>query len=260
VRCVIESLTFTLVDDITLGIQSKALDATNLPRVTAEDLGPLIELKQTGLIEHPADWLHAGRHASLLCGLANGGKWFNPAGWQGFVSVNAIKADYTNWTDFAMRAKRAAVESGFADDPAGQLVAAIGELHTNILEHSEHEYSGYLVFDATPKRFEFVVADAGIGILQSLRTHPHFAYVKDSGTALELALSEGVSRFYDDKDRGRGFRPIFIGLANASNHLRFRSADHSREIVREHDGRLLATTHQRASLKGFLCSALCEAL
>jgi len=108
-------------------------------------------------------------------------------------------------------------------------------------------------------RFEFVVADAGVGVLQSLRTHPHFAYVKDSGTALELALSEGVSRFYDDKDRGRGFRPIFVGLANASSHLRFRSADHSREIVRGHGGRLLATTHQRASLKGFLCSAICEA-
>jgi len=234
------------VDDITLSIQSKALDAANLPRVTAEDLGPLIELKQTGLIDRPGDWLHAGRHASLLYGLANGGKWFNAAGRQGFVSVNAIKDDCTNWTDFAMRAKRAAVESGFADDSAGQLVAAIGELHANILEHSEHEYSGYLVFDATPNRFEFVVADAGVGVLQSLRTHPHFAYVKDSGTALELALSEGVSRFYDVKDRGRGFRPIFIGLANTSNHLRFRSADHSREIVRRHGGRRRQPTNALA--------------
>jgi anti-sigma regulatory factor (Ser/Thr protein kinase) len=259
VRCAIESLTFALLDDITLGIQSKTLDATNLPPVRAEDLGPLIELKQTGLIEHPTEWLHGGRHTSLLCGLANGGKWFNGAGQQGFLSVNAIKSDYTNWTDFAMRAKRAAVETGFAEDSAGQLVAAMGELYTNILEHSEHEYSGYLVFDVTPRRFEFVVADAGIGILQSLCTHPHFAHVKDSGTALELALSEGVSRFHDDRDRGRGFRPIFIGLANASNYLRFRSADHSREVVREHGGRLLATTHQRASLQGFLCSALCAA-
>jgi hypothetical protein len=259
VRCAIESLTFALMDDITLGIQSKALEATNLPRVTAEDLGPLIELKHTGLIEHPADWLHAGRHAALLHGVTNGGKWFSRAGRQCFVSVSAIQGNYSNWTNFAMRAKRAAVESGFADDPAGQLVAAIGELQTNIVEHSEHESSGYLVFDATPKRFEFVVADEGIGVLQSLRTHPHFSYVKDSGSALELALTEGVSRLYDHKDRGRGFRPIFVGLANASNHIRFRSADHSREIVRTHDGRLLATTHQRGSLKGFLCSALCEA-
>jgi anti-sigma regulatory factor (Ser/Thr protein kinase) len=259
VRCAIEPLTFALVDDITLGIQSKALGTANLPRVTAEDLGPLIELKQTGLIERSVDWLHTGRHGLLIHGLASCSKWFGSAGRQGFVSVNAIKADYSNWTNFAMRAKRAAVESGFTDDLAGQFVAAMGELHANILEHSERDYSGYLVFDARPKRFEFVVADAGIGILRSLQTHPHFAYVKDSGTALELALSEGVSRFYDDKARGRGFRPIFIGLANASNHLRFRSADHSREIVRGHGGRLLATTHQRANLKGFLCSALCEA-
>ncbi len=133
-RCAIESLTFALVDDITLGIQSKALDAANLPPVTAEDLGPLIELKQTGLIDRPGDWLHAGRHASLLYGLANGGKWFNFAGRQGFVSANAIKDDCTNWTDFAMRAKRAAVESGFADELGGSACRRYGRV--------AREYSG----------------------------------------------------------------------------------------------------------------------
>jgi hypothetical protein len=91
----------------------------------------------------------------------------------------------------------------------------MGELHSNIVEHSQREDTGYLAFDATPGRFDFTVVDAGIGILQSLRTHQHFAEICDAGTALELALSEGVSRFFDDKSRGRGFRPIFIGLANA---------------------------------------------
>jgi anti-sigma regulatory factor (Ser/Thr protein kinase) len=145
-----------------------------------------------------------------LGGLADGGgKWFNQTDCQGFVSVNAIATDYANWTEFAMRAKRAATDVGFASDQAGQLVAAMGELHSNIMEHSQRDDTGYIVFDATPKRFDFVVADAGIGVLQSLRSHPHFARVEDAGTALQLALSEGVSRFYDEKDRGRGFRPIF---------------------------------------------------
>ena len=79
--------------------------------------------------------------------------------------MNAIKDDCTNWTD--SRCARNAPLEQFADDSAGQLVAAMGGLHANILEHSEHEYSGYLVFDATANRFEFVVADAGVGVLQT---------------------------------------------------------------------------------------------
>jgi anti-sigma regulatory factor (Ser/Thr protein kinase) len=259
VRCVIEPLSFALLDDINLGMQSNALAAADLPAVAAADLGPLIELRQTGLINNSARWFSAGRHAGLLSGIADGGKWFHSTGRQGFVSVSAITADYANWTEFGMRAKRAASEVGFATDPAGQLVAAMGELRNNIAEHSQREDTGYLVYDATPKQFAFVVADAGIGVLRSLRLHPHFAYLEDTGTALELALSEGVSRFYDEKDRGRGFRPIFIGLANASRHLRFRSGDHSREITRVNGCALVAATHQRASLQGFLCSVVCEA-
>jgi anti-sigma regulatory factor (Ser/Thr protein kinase) len=203
-------------------------------------------------------WLDAGRHGKLLGGLTNGGKWFHPSGGQGFVTVADIEMDYANWMDFAMRAKRAATESGFSGDQAGQFVAAMGELHSNIVEHSERRSTGYLVFDATPSRFEFVVADAGIGVLQSLRWHPHYSDLRDAGTALCLALSEGVSRFYGEKDRGRGFRPIFVGLANASKHLRFRSGDQGREIIQDGDGNLVATTRQRARLDGFVSCVVCE--
>ncbi len=157
-----------------------------------------------------------------------------------------------------MRAKLAATNAGFASDEAGQFVAAMGELRSNIIEHSERKNTGYLAYDTRPKRFEFVVADAGIGVLQSLRSHSHFSSVGDAGTALRLALSEGVSRHYDDKDRGKGFRPIFVGLANASRHLRFRSGDHSREIERKSDGTLPATTRQLSQLRGFLSSVTCE--
>lgn len=258
-RYAIEPLSFALLDDINLGMQSGALAAVDLPPVAAADLGPLIELRQSGLLGKPASWFHAGRHASLLGGMASGGKWFHSTGRQGFVSIPAIAADYASWTEFGMRAKRAATEVGFGGDQAGQLVAAMGELRSNISEHSQCEDTGYLVYEATLKRFAFVVADAGIGVLRSLRLHPRFGHLEDAGTALELALSEGVSRFYDEKDRGRGFRPIFIGLANASRHLRFRSGDHSREIVRAHGGALEAATHQRATLQGFFCSVVCEA-
>lgn len=256
-RCAIEPLTFSLLDDIALAAQSEAIAAADLPSAHAGDLGPLIELRHAGLMTD-AGWLDVGRHAALLGGLANGGKWFHTSKSQGFVSVTDIESNYAHWTDFAMCAKRAAINSGFADDDAGQLVAAIGELRSNIGEHSERKDTGYIVYDAMPGRFDFVVADAGIGVMQSLCSHPHFAKVADAGTALELALSEGVSRYHDAKDRGRGFRPIFVGLANASKHLRFRSADHSREIVRDSDRVLRAVTRQRAWLPGFLCCVTCE--
>ncbi|MBB4264169.1 hypothetical protein [Bradyrhizobium sp. CIR3A] len=174
--------------------------------------------------------------------------------------MSEITDQYSDWTDFAMRAKRAATRVGFAPDDAGQLVAAIGELRGNVEEHSEDPDTGYFVFEATPGGFEFVVAVSGIGVLRSLRTHPHYADVRDAGIALKtLALSEGVSRHYDDKDRGRGFRPIFIGLANASEHLRFRSGDHTREMSRDEDRRLIASTSQKAELPGFFCSVRCTA-
>lgn len=238
-------------------MQSNTIAVADLPRTRAEDLGPLIELRHIGLLTE-GTWLHPGRHAALLGALANDMRWFHPTNNQGFVSVAAIDSEYANWTEFAMRAKRAAVSAGFAADDAGQLVAAMGELRSNIIEHSERKETGYLIYDVTPGRFDFVVSDSGIGVLRSLRSHPHFANVTDAGTALQLALSEGVSRFYDDKDRGRGFRPVFVGLANASRHLRFRSEDHSREIVRNDHGALLAATRQCARIPGFFCYVTCD--
>jgi hypothetical protein len=140
---------------------------------------------------------------------------------------------------------------------AGELFGAINELRNNVAEHSENPRSGYLAYDAIQDQFEFVVADSGIGILKSLRTHPHYSHVTDSGTALNLALSEGVSRHHSDKDRGLGFRPIFVGLANASEHLRFCSGDHTREFTRGVDRRVISSTRQKAPLSGFFCSVRC---
>ncbi|MGE0054465.1 MAG: ATP-binding protein [Hyphomicrobium sp.] len=260
-RCAIEPLTFALLDDIALGLQSKSITDADLPAVAAGHLGPLIEWQhglptaKTG----PNGWLQLREFSSMLENLATKEKWFAPgAADHGFVTARAIANCHTNWTDFAMRAKRAATANGFTADEAGRLVAAVGEFHSNILEHSGRADTGYLVFDASPGSFEFVVADSGIGVLQSLRSHPHYGSLQDGGTALELALSEGVSRHYDQKDRGFGFRPLFVGLANVSRFMRFRSADHSREVSRADNGSISAVTRQNSQLRGFLCSVRCE--
>lgn len=259
-RWVIETLSFTLLDDICLGLQSGALSTSQIPETRADELGPLLELHHAGVLPAPTSrWLSAGMLAPLLVNMAARGKWFSPSQEaQGFVTIPAIKSDQTAETEFEMRAKRAASFAGFSSDEAGKLAAAIGEFRSNILEHSQKEDSGYLAYSSRPGQFEFVVADAGIGVLESLRSHPGYAHLTDAGTALERAVAEGVSRFHDQRDRGFGFRPVFVGLANIARLVRFRSEDHCREVLRAANGSITASTSQKAQLKGFFCSVACE--
>lgn len=113
------------------------------------------------------------------------------------------------------------------------------------------------MFAAAPGVFEFVVGDHGVGVVDTLRTNPRFANLNDAGTALELALSEGVSR-HTEVGRGLGFRPLFVGLANISHAMRFRTGDHAREITRNKDRDILSRTLQKSRLPGFVCSVHCR--
>ncbi len=61
-----------------------------------------------------------------------------------------------------------------------------------MVDHSQRNDTGYVAFSLEPGRFEFVVADHGIGVLASLRSSPSYAYLADHGRAIELVLSEGV--------------------------------------------------------------------
>jgi hypothetical protein len=108
---VIESLTFELLDDIALGLQSASITAADLPSTRAEDLGPVVELYHSGLIGGITNWFDFGRHGELVRAMTFGGKWFSSNKSQGVVSISAITAQYSDWTDFAMRAKRAATDA-----------------------------------------------------------------------------------------------------------------------------------------------------
>ncbi|RWO03763.1 MAG: hypothetical protein EOS07_32600 [Mesorhizobium sp.] len=185
--------------------------------------------------------------------------WFEPAsGHQGYTSVDKLGRDELAWTDFVLRAKRAAISAGFSDDYGGKLTAAIGEFYANVIDHSGRIDTGYVVYSASPGRFEFVVADTGIGVLNSLRSNPTYAHLADAGTALEYALDEGVSRYYTEQGHGFGFRPLFVGLANISRYMRFRSDDHSRSLTRKADGSIDAQTSQLANTSGFFCCVVCD--
>jgi anti-sigma regulatory factor (Ser/Thr protein kinase) len=79
---------------------------------------------------------------------------------------------------------------------------AINELTDNVLVHSQSPVGGLVqvsTFQRDRKRVEFIVADAGIGIPNSLRQgHPE---ITSDSEALDKAIREGVTR---DKNLGQG--------------------------------------------------------
>ncbi|ESZ61462.1 hypothetical protein NL532_23010 [Mesorhizobium sp. C120A] len=262
-RWKIETLTFDLVDDICLGLQSGTITEADLPTVNADGMGPLLELRHTqpNILSRDGGslWLSADNYRELMSNMREADAWFEPrSGHQGFISVETLRRDELAWTGFVLRAKRAAISAGFSEDYGGKQMAAIGEFYANVIDHSGRIDSGYVVYSASPGRFEFVVADGGIGVLNSLRSNPAYAHLVDAGTALELALDEGVSRYYTEQGHGFGFRPLFVGLANISRYMRFRSDDHSRSLTRKADGSIDAQTSQLATTNGFFCCVVCD--
>ena len=176
----------------------------------------------------------------------------------GFVRTSTDAAWETDSVAFLMEVQRAGREIAILPGTLpGQMVAAMSELASNIEEHANSVDTGVVAFRATEGAFEFVVADQGIGVLRSLRGSPQFLTLDDHGRALELALTDGVSRFPDPR-RGHGFRPIFQGLADLNGYLRFRSGDHAVIMDGTNHGLATAQTVQKPDLKGFLASVMCR--
>ena len=109
-------------------------------------------------------------------------------------------------------------------------MGALGELQDNIFEHSGRPATGLVAYGAGNGAFEFVVADAGRGVLASLRENPEFARLADSGVALRVAASDGASRYARSTGHGYGISQLFRALAHHSARLRFRSGDHALRV------------------------------
>lgn len=202
------------------------------------------------------DWLDSRHFRRYLTD--RGRPWFVEDPYpHGFIPIPSMVSSPLVWTEMINRLKRLSIGAGFSDDHSGKFVAAIDELWCNVVDHSQRSDTGYVGFSLEPGRFEFVVADHGVGILASLNSNPIYADLKDHGRAIELALSEGISRYHKDDGHGFGFRPLFIGLANIARDLRFRSGDHAREITRVSGAPPEARTYEIAPLPGFFCSTTC---
>ena len=211
----------------------------------------------------PGKWLVLDGAAPLVGALEQAREcWVSPTQrHMGFIAAARRGCDGdSRFTGFLMNAKRAGHEvAGLPGAVSGQLVAAMEELENNIHEHADAPETGILAYRAEPGAFEFVVADRGIGILNGLRQHAAYAGLPDEGKALEAALTDGVSRYGPNSNRGHGFRPIFTGLVNLHGELRFRSGDHAITMNGTSPALAISRISQKAPIDGFFATVRCHA-
>jgi hypothetical protein len=226
------------------GAVGPMLEFTHL--ATSESLGQLRE----------APWFDEGSHRTLLDALAGThDQWLQADSRCGVLKGAGLAAE-DKLASFKIDAHKAALGANFAN--AALLIAAMGELIGNIIDHSQAEESGVAVFSARAGLFEFVVADRGIGALRSLRQCPAYSGLGNEGAALAAMIEPGVSRHGPNQGHGNGFRPIFERLADVTGHLRFRSGDYALSLDGTFGDVIGRQLSQKPSLLGVFAAVVCS--
>ncbi len=183
-----QSLTFAALDGLAFAAERSRLnEREKRPALFAAALGPLLEwtrLSDDGLLPFPenAPWLSLDEAAPLIAAIRSSRRqWICPATRAAGVSRTppVWPGDDTQWVGFGLAAQKAATAAGFHRQIAAQLVGAIEEMVSNIYEHSGAPASGIVAFRAGGDGFEFVVADSGVGVLESLRSCPDYQDLAD---------------------------------------------------------------------------------
>ncbi|ANB73702.1 hypothetical protein AYM40_16070 [Paraburkholderia phytofirmans OLGA172] len=268
-----QDLTFQLLDDLMLGVQRRRLAAESfLPSLNVSDLGPLVELFLYARSNEPListlEDLPQYRRVLALNEALESNRLGRPVYIEdnqtgrsvGFLATAHRSQPGRAWDDFCVKARIAAGHAGLAATEARALVGAMVEIEENVHLHSQRVEDGIVGFSSSPARFEFVVGDSGIGILNSLRSHPDYVELHDGGEALRMALQNGTSRYGKNSGNGLGFNALFVGLAALNAELRFRSGDHALTISGAGPRLVSATTWQRPSVQGFMASVVCKPL
>lgn len=228
----------------------------------ADRLGPVIEFENLASVEPSSalpttDWFDDNPLRSYFeARSATATQWLKSDGRCGIIKSGGLICDQT-LNSFKIDAHKAALTANFST-AAPLLVAALGELIGNISDHSEAAATGFVAFSADDRLFEFVVADRGIGVLESLRKSPVHIALSDQGAALSAMVQSGVSRFGSGTGHGNGFRPIFERLADMQGYLRFRSGDYALTLDGRFGDRLNLQLSQKPVLMGFFAAVVCR--
>ncbi|MCA8891432.1 MAG: hypothetical protein KDA56_06350 [Hyphomonas sp.] len=250
------SLDFKTLDDLALGAGRGALILDSLPPIQAQALGPVVEaLSLTPAWQASSldgfGWLDAGQFIHMVGDVEAGRTSSQVAGAQvGWICWDHM-FDKVHWTGFLMRLAAAINTQRFDERVRNGVSAMLGEFRSNIAEHANLREGAVAAYCANSDALEIAIADRGRGVLQSLRENPLYASLADSGHALRLSVSEGVSR-HPDPGRGHGFTHLFRGLANRFSYIRLRSGDHALEITRSESGQPMERLSQKAAVPGLL--------
>jgi hypothetical protein len=258
---------FAAADDLLWAAQSGRLCGFGQVRVTRSGrIGPLIEIimgRQSDSVSFAEVKLLAPFAAVVERAMAGGdipGEHYQArAGVFPLRRYLMDKDGADRWDLWASRAEQAAVANGFPKLLAAGIVGAMGELQDNVFRHSQKQETGLAAYAATLGAFEIVVADAGIGVLTSLRGCADYASLPDAGAALKVAVADGNSRLGRHSGNGFGMGQMFRALANHDGELRFRSDDHAL-TVRGHGPSLEGHVElgHKARLTGLTISVLCR--
>ncbi len=228
----------------------------------AERLGPLIEFGNLATVEglptiEGSDWLDANPlRAFVEARSITDTNWLQSDGRIGFISGRGLSCDQA-LTSFKIDAHKAALAANFGKS-AALLVAALGELIGNVVDHSEATHTGIATFGARDSSFEFVVADRGIGALKSLHKCVEHAEISDEGAALCAMIEQGVSRYGSETMHGNGFQPIFEKLADMQGMLRFRSGDFGLSLDGRFGNKISLQLSQKPRLSGVFIAVVCN--
>lgn len=164
--------------------------------------------------------------------------------------------DSPYWYAFCKRLENAASKAGFEKGYAQALAATFEEMVSNVYEHCEKRNTGIVGYRQYGNEVEYVVSDAGIGVLASLRQNSDYSHILDSGQALDTAVKNGETRHGKGSGHGVGFNRL-LNIAKRRSYIRFRSGDHCYVIdgTRQPPNLRIASC---AAFDGFLISVVCR--
>lgn len=261
-------LTFALLDSLTASPKTEHESA--IKGASVRRIGPLVEfayLDYPQAITRLSSPNRCARIGSLQSTLSKPGL----SDFQIETTLNAKDCEFTRgfqmeaeaddlrWMTFCKRLESAAANAGLGDQFAKALTGTVEEMASNVVEHSEHPETSIAGYRWSQTEFEYVIADSGIGVLESLRKNPYYSYLDDARTALETAVQEGESRRGHNVGHGLGFRDLLNNIANRNSYLRFRSGNYALVI----DGTQIPPiweTKPCQSLDGLLISIVSKAL
>lgn len=197
-------------------------------------IGPIVELMLASLQnagQYRAVTINSGfstdLRQALQTNLPFGGGYHDVVGAFPLGTENPITAAGASWDQWTVHAENIAKTKGLNAQLVASLMGAMVEIQDNVYEHSGAPQTGLVAYAVTASSFEFVVADRGVGVLQTLRQNPKYADILDSGAALQEVIKDGVSRFPSEAGRGQGYNQLFRALVGQNVEIRFRSGDHA---------------------------------